>query len=393
MTPANWLDLAILVASGFAGYLGWRRGAIGAALGLLGIFGGAFIGMVVARALLPHLPQGTWRLLTMLGLMIAVVAIGQAVGDRFGMRLSKLVRDHRARTLNALVGACGYAVAVPLIVWLLTASLITTAQPAVVAAFTGSRAVRAVDQAAPYWLAGLPNALASPLRESGLVDGWSAAETPRSVLSPDGSVLRLPAADLRGSVLRVRDLAAGCGVRQAGTGFVIGQERVLTNAHVVAGATEASVDTPAGPLPATVVVFDPQRDVAVLAVPGLTAPPVAIASAPLGPAADALVLGYPEGGPYTAAAARIRDREIRDVPDIYHGATAPRQIYTVNGAIRQGNSGGPLIDTDGRVLGVVFGADDSKKDIGYAMNVHQVLEQLGESWKGSTPVPTGPCQH
>jgi S1-C subfamily serine protease len=256
-----------------------------------------------------------------------------------------------------------------------------------------SLAVRTIDDVAPYWLATVPGELTAPLREMALEEpGWSKSETAVSVTPPDRQVLEGPLiAHLRHTVLRVRDFTPGCGMNQTGSGFVIGAERVMTNAHVVAGATDIAVDTADGPLKAEVVQFDPSMDIAVLAVPGLTAPPLPVAPGPAQPGADAVVLGYPGGGAYTAAAARVRSRLDRPVPDIYRASATERRTYAVTAAVQKGNSGGPLVDTEGRAFGIVFGLDENDDTIGYAADLTKVLDRLNNAWLSDKAVSTGSC--
>ncbi|WFR72505.1 MarP family serine protease [Prescottella defluvii] len=192
---------------------------------------------------------------------------------------------------------------------------------------------------------------------------------------------------------RVADPRGGPSCQKAleGSGFVVGPERVMTNAHVVAGTSTVSVDTENGPLDARVVVFDPAVDVAILDVPGLRAAPLSFAPKQARTGDDAIVLGYPGGGPYTASAARIR--EVLDLrgPDIYRSGTVEREVYTVRGSIRQGNSGGPLVDEQGRVLGVVFGAAVDDSDTGFVLTANEVSKQLEQANGSTAAVGTGVC--
>jgi len=165
----------------------------------------------------------------------------------------------------------------------------------------------------------------------------------------------------------------------------------MTNAHVVAGTSTVTVDTVAGPLDANVVLFDPAVDVAVLDVPGLTADVLRFAPEKARTGDSAIVLGYPGGGPYTASAARIR--EVLDLrgPDIYRSGNVEREVYTVRGSIRQGNSGGPLVDEQGRVLGVVFGAAVDDSDTGFVLTADEVSRQLEQAGQARGAVGTGVC--
>jgi S1-C subfamily serine protease len=175
-----------------------------------------------------------------------------------------------------------------------------------------------------------------------------------------------------------------------GSGFVIAPNRVMSNAHVVAGAETVTVEVDGKSYDATVVSYDPDEDISILAVPDLPAPPLLFHDAEAKPATDAVVMGYPGGGEFTATPARIRETIELNGPDIYHTTTVNRTVYTIRGTVKQGNSGGPMIDTDGKVLGVVFGAAVDDADTGFVLTAEEVLQQRLKV--GNTaPVPTGKC--
>jgi S1-C subfamily serine protease len=140
------------------------------------------------------------------------------------------------------------------------------------------------------------------------------------------------------------------------------------------------------------VYFDPRADVAVLRVPGLDATPLAFADAEAGTGDAAAVAGYPLGGPYQVAAARVRALIIGRGEDIYGSSGVDREVYAFRGEVRHGNSGGPLLDPTGRVLGMVFGTDVREGETGYALTG----ASLGAVIHGATdlgkPVDTGPCR-
>jgi S1-C subfamily serine protease len=168
----------------------------------------------------------------------------------------------------------------------------------------------------------------------------------------------------------------------------------MTNAHVVAGTRTLRVESNDGTLDATVVLFDPSTDIAILDVPGLTAPALRFVDRPASTGDDAIALGYPEAGPFTASPERIREVVDLSGPDIYRQSQVRREVYTVRGSIRQGNSGGPLIDTDGRVLGVVFGAaEDTTSETGFVLTARQVSDDLARSENLTEAVDTQSCVH
>jgi S1-C subfamily serine protease len=165
---------------------------------------------------------------------------------------------------------------------------------------------------------------------------------------------------------------------------------VMTNAHVVAGANSVTVEASGNPYDATVVSYDPTVDIAILAVPHLPAGPLAFANSPVTSGTEAIVMGYPGGGGFVATPARIRELIELSGPDIYRSATINREVYTVRAGVEQGNSGGPLIDLNGQVLGVVFGAAVDDNDTGFVLTAKEVAAQLAHIGDTSA-VPTGTC--
>jgi S1-C subfamily serine protease len=196
---------------------------------------------------------------------------------------------------------------------------------------------------------------------------------------------------LQPSVLKVRGRASSCGRALEGTGFVVAPGRVMTNAHVVAGTDGVLVEEGGQPKPGDVVLFDPDTDIAVIAVPNLVAPPVRFAQQDAASGASAIVLGYPLDGPYQAAGARVRERIQLRGPDIYDTPTVQRDVYTIRAVVRSGNSGGPMVDPDGNVLGVVFGAAVDANDTGFVLTADEVADEVAAARNRSSRVDTGAC--
>jgi S1-C subfamily serine protease len=164
----------------------------------------------------------------------------------------------------------------------------------------------------------------------------------------------------------------------------------MTNAHVVAGVTRPNVEVGGQRRAATVVLYDPDRDIAVLAVPGLTASPLSFAGAAR-TGDSALVIGYPQDGPYRADAARIRGTQNAKGPDIYQRRTVIREIYALRSRVRPGNSGGPLLTPEGRVLGVVFAAAADDPQTGYALTAREVASDAAAGRTATAKVGTEGC--
>jgi S1-C subfamily serine protease len=216
-----------------------------------------------------------------------------------------------------------------------------------------------------------------------------------SVPFPDMSALtseRVRAAT-RG-VLRIIATAPACERKTAGTGFVYAPERVMTNAHIVAGSRgPVEVFLPSGGrrYHATVVLYDPRRDVAVLAVPGLRAP--ALTFNPAGASRDtAVVAGYPSSSGLVANPARIRGRQITVGPDIYRSPTpVRREVFSIRANVPDGRSGAPLLATDGTVYGMLFAAALDNHDTAYALTAKELTQDAQAGRAADQAVSTQGC--
>ncbi|WP_082950611.1 MarP family serine protease [Mycobacterium sp. 1164985.4] len=193
------------------------------------------------------------------------------------------------------------------------------------------------------------------------------------------------------SVVRIHTEALQCARTVDGSGVVVAPNRVMSAAHAVAGADSVSVFLGDREIPATVVIYDPAMDVAVLDVPDLHAPTLPLDQHPAVTGTDVMVLGYPGGGPFVATPARIRRVMELLVPDIYRTTTVNREVYVIRGPIRHGGSGGPLIDLNGRVLGITFGAAIDDPETGFVLTAKQVSTLVMDGARARTPVATGAC--
>lgn len=394
MTPSHWLDLLVVVIAIAAAMSGWRHGAVASALSFIGVLAGAAVGVTVA----PHLVSGVTdlrgRVLFGVLIVIVLVVFGQVLGMLGGRYARQWLSRGAVRAVDSTVGALFQAVAVLVIAWLLAVPVSSSSQPAVASAVRGSWVLSNVNEVAPQWMRAIPSRLSTLLDNTGLPDVLGPfGRTPITTVEPaDPGMATSPVvAAARPSVLEILGSAPSCQRALEGTGFVVAPERVMTNAHVVAGTNDVVVQSADGPLSASVVLFDPETDVAVLDVPGLTAPVLQFTAVPAHSGDDAVVLGYPGGGPFTASPARIRDTINLNGPDIHHSGTVTRQVYTIRGQVRSGNSGGPLVGADGKVLGVVFGAAADDSDTGFALTAAEVRPALDAAANTQRAVGTGAC--
>jgi S1-C subfamily serine protease len=395
MTPSQWLDIAVLSVAFIAAISGWRSGALGSVLSFAGVLLGAMAGMLLAPHIVSHISAPRAKLFTALFLILALVVVGEVAGVVLGRAVRSAIRSRTIRSIDSVIGVGVQLIVVLTTAWLLATPLTQSKdQPELASAVRGSRVLASVNEVAPPWLKTVPKRLSALLNTSGLpavLEPFS--RTPViPVASPDPELAGNPVvAAAAPSVVKVRSLAPSCQKVLEGSGFVISPDRVMTNAHVVAGSNNVTVYASGNPFDATVVSYDPSVDIAILAVPNLLPPPLAFTETEAKTGASVVVLGYPGGGNFTATPARIRELIKLSGPDIYRDPTpVTRAVYTIRANVEQGDSGGPLIDLNGHVLGVVFGAAVDDVDTGFVLTAGEVSGQLARI--GDTkPVGTGAC--
>jgi uncharacterized membrane protein required for colicin V production len=395
MTPSQWLDVAVLAVAFIAAISGWRSGALGSMLSFGGVLLGALAGVLLAPHIVSHIAAPRAKLFAALFLILALLVVGEVAGVVLGRAVRSAIRNGSVRLIDSVVGVVVQVLVVLTAAWLLATPLTQSKdQPELASAVKGSRVLASVNEVAPQFLKTVPKRLSALLNTSGLpavLEPFS--RTPVApVASPDPALANNPVvAATRPSVVKIRSVAQSCQKVLEGTGFVISPNRVMTNAHVVAGSNSVQVYASGNPFPATVVSYDPRVDIAILAVPNLPPPPLAFAQAEAKSGTSVVVLGYPGGGNFTATPARIREAIKLSGPDIYRDPKpVTRDVYTIYANVEQGNSGGPLIDLNGKVLGVVFGAAVDDANTGFVLTADEVAAQL-ERIGYTEPVATGAC--
>jgi len=393
VTSSQWLDIAVLVVAFVAAISGWRSGALGSLMSFVGVVLGAIAGVMLAPHIVSHVHTPRAKLFAALFLILALVVIGEVAGVVLGRAVRGAIRNRGIRTVDSIIGVALQLVVVLVAAWLLATPLTSSDQPNLAAAVRGSKVLAQVDKYAPEWLKSVPKRMSTLLSTSGLPEVLQPfGRTPiQAVDAPDASLAdSLVVANARPSVVKIRGVAPGCQKVLEGTGFVIAPNRVMSNAHVVAGSDSVTVQAEGQTYDATVVSYDPNADISILDVPNLPQRPLVFAEQPAKSGTDAVVLGYPGGGDFAATPARVREIIELNGPDIYRSTTVNREVYTIRGTVRQGNSGGPMINRAGQVLGVVFGAAVDDNDTGFVLTANEVSRQLAKI--GNTDkVPTGAC--
>lgn len=389
------VDILIVIAVLLAVRVGWRQGALAAVLAAVGIIAGLVLGTVLAPLAMGLTDQAALRFLLAIGVLILLVGLGQLVGTSLGMALRDRMRTRSGQRVDSSIGAVFQAAAAIVVIWLVSIPLASNLGGQPGQALRESRVLTTLNSVAPSRLAALPNGLAALLNESGLPPLVSPWERSGSDVEVDAPAINIGDPELaervRPSVIHVLGDAEACSRRLMGSGFVTEPDYVITNAHVVAGTDKVRLDTVLGLKEADVVYYNSDVDIAVLHSPGLGLDPLPWAEQAAGTGDDAIVLGFPQSGPFTAEPARVRDRLTIAGPDIYSTGRVERDAYTVRGSIRQGNSGGPMINPEGQVLGVVFGASVEDSDTGYALTADEVRGHVGDVTQLVDATPTGSC--
>jgi S1-C subfamily serine protease len=393
MTSSQWLDLAVLAVAFIAAISGWRSGALGSLLSFVGVVLGAVAGVLLAPHVVASIDGPRTKLFVTLFLILALVVIGEIAGVVLGRAVRGAIRNPGLRAVDSTIGVALQIVAVLVAAWMLTYPLQSSDQPNLAAAVRGSTLLKEVDDVAPNWLRSVPTRLSALLDTSGLPDVLQpyrltpivAVDAPDAALAADPVVMAT-----RPSVVKIRGVAPGCQKVLEGTGFVVAPNRVMSNAHVVAGSETATVEADGRTYDAFVVSYDPLADISILNVPDLASAKLDFAEGEAKSGSDAIVMGYPGGGDFAATPARIRETIELNGPDIYRSTTVTRQVYTIRGTVRQGNSGGPMIDPTGKVLGVVFGAAVDDADTGFVLTAKEVARQM-DKLNSTDHVPTGAC--
>ena len=385
------LDVVLVLVLLAASVQGSRVGLVRSLGGLVGAVAGVVAAVVLVPRIGALLPDDGARVVVSVVAGVVLVVLGHALGAAVGAAIGGVLRRGPLGVVDRVLGAVAQLAVAGLALTTVASLAVSLGVPAIAQPVASSVVLRTIDGATP---APLDRALAQ-LRSTVLASGIPSLGG--ALVPPDGDRDAPPAADtpaLRraaASVVKITGRAPACGQEQSGSGFVVARGRVLTNAHVVAGVEDPVVLTRDGrALQGRVTAFDPERDLAVVAVRDLDAAPLALAPTPSA-GDDGVVAGYPFGGPFTEGGARVLRTGTVDVPDVQGDGTTRRAIAAVAADIEQGNSGGPLLAADGRVLGVVFAKSTEDDDLGYAMTRTEFAALAGGAARLTTAVPTGSC--
>ncbi|WP_416478922.1 MarP family serine protease [Streptomyces sp. LKA04] len=371
---------------------GYRRGLVAGCVSLAGFVGGAALGVWALPRVTDLATPGSTSatVLAVVTVLLPAIVVHELAG-RLAVRLRRELDAGPLRVADGIGGAAANAVAALIVAWVAASVLAASSSSLLTSEIRDSTLLGAVQRAmpdtTPAWFSGATSALA----EAGFPQVFNPFENEATarVAEPSGdSVTPAATRAAQRSTVKVEGVTGTQG--REGSGFVFAPERVMTNAHVVAGIDDPTVRIGGvGPAyEARVVLFDPAKDVAVLYVPGLTAPVLRFDDgAERGDAA--VVAGYPQDGDLDLRAATVANRIRATGQNIYSDANVTREIYSIRSTVRPGNSGGPLLTTEGRVYGVVFARSTSDAGTGYVLTAAEVAADAERAADATAAVDTG----
>ena len=384
------LDLVLVLVLIGALVNGWRMGILRTAAGLLGLIAGGIAAYFVMPWIVTLVPAPEWRATAAIAAAIILLVAGSALGASFGRTLRKGAKAVKLGPVDRVLGAIGNTMVAAFVIALLGAGVSAMGVPVISPAIGASWVVRGIDQVTPpparAFLAEVRTAAVGEALPwlVNVLDGPTVAPE-----LPTGGIASEELARASASVVRITGTAYECGGNLSGSGFVVADNRIVTNAHVVAGVDEPIVEAPGQPAVAgRVVAYDPENDLAVIAVEGLATPALGL-SEPVGAEVDVAVGGFPFGGPFELRPARVM--ATGPITISVDGARSTREVVTLAADVDHGNSGGPVLTLDGEVGGVVFAKSETVDNVGFAVP-NSTLAPLAEAAPSlSDRVDSGSC--
>lgn len=384
------IDLLITLVIIYAIARNWGTGLISQLFSALGLIGGLFLGRLLETytVTLAHTP--TSRTIIIIISIFGVGLAGLNLGQYTGLKLKRRLAIKRFNIIDNYLGSILTALTVLVIVWL-TASVIGSLPATRIKYYVkSSNIIAELDKLMPP----APSVIARLGRvidPNGFPDVFIGSEpVPNTkITTPSlGEMLKAINAD-RASVVKVE--GTGCGGIVTGSGFIVGEDLVATNAHVVAGIASPYVIDINGRHSTSVIWFDPNLDLAILKTSRLAGNPLKLSLNDVSSGTAGAVLGYPGGGSFQADSAAVIDEFTASGRNIYGSSVTIRSVYEISAKVIPGNSGGPLINKDGDVMGVVFAQSTAYSDVGYALTMPKVASEINQAKARTASVSTGQC--
>lgn len=387
----NIVDVIIIIMAISAIFRGRELGLVRQIGSTVGFIGGLIIGIYLqpytAAFAATDISKSLVGLLTILGMAFIFLGIGEYVGVLLKNKFTHKGLNATDGWLGSVVGTATMLIAV----WLGAAILSAMPVPQIQDNIERSAIISRLNHSLPSTSAVITN-LTHFIDQNGFPRVFIGNEPlmPENTAVP-GISPQLQAAIDKSKDSVVRMEGVGCGGVVQGTGFVIAQDLVVTNAHVIAGVPQPYVRDVHGQHTATPVWFDPDLDFAIVRVNNLAGSPLLIRSEIVPNQTEGAVLGYPGGAGLTAGGAAIIDHFTARGRDIYHRGVSDRSVYSLAAHVIPGNSGGPVIDANGSVVGVIFAQSTAQENVGYALSMPQLMSAINQAQAQNRQVSTGAC--
>jgi S1-C subfamily serine protease len=384
------INLIIIIFAISALFRGREIGFVRQLFSTIGFFVGLYIGAILEPSTVGLVHTEASRSIVTLITTLGCALILLSVGEYVGIKLKRKVLTKSINSVDNILGSALSLVSLLVSVWLTAAILSSLPIPSIQNAVRDSVIVSDLNK-------GLPSAprvisdLGSLIDPNGFPQVFIGNEPSpnQNIPLPNLGVLQAAVNEDKGSVVKVE--GQGCGGIVEGSGFIVGNNLVATNAHVVAGIKHPFVNINGNTYSATAIWFDPNLDFAVLRVPDLTGKILSLSGDHVNTGTPGAVMGYPGGGPFSDGAAAVLDEFDAEGRNIYGSGNTNRDVYEINADVIPGNSGGPLINESGAVIGIVFAESTTYKHVGYALAMPKVITELAQAQARNTTVGTGGC--
>lgn len=392
------LDIILLAVLVMQAITGWYRGFLASVLGVIGLIAGGWVAIWgLPQMMIGESFRGNaiTRSIVMLFGVLMLAGLGYGLLSDAGRRIMESRRRGLLGRGDSLAGALLSAAMAAVLMGLASLALYPLAPSSWRGLMDESKILAAVADNTPPAVVDLAGRATSELYDAGFprVFGDPGAEPDLPADVPDAGITDSPGVQAAaGSIVKVNSAMIRCNAAGTGSGWVVAPQRIVTNAHVVAGSNAVTVQVggSGARLQADVVAFDPDLDLAILDVPRLQAQPLERAPA-LGRGDSSVVAGFPRGGPYRTEPARIRGMLQATGTDIYDSRPVQREIYSIYARVIPGNSGGPLLTTEGQVAGTVFARSANSTETGFVITDSGSRQLLDQAAELTQPVDTGQC--
>jgi S1-C subfamily serine protease len=389
----NIVDILVILFFISALVRGTELGSARQFFSTVGLFGGLFLGVFIQSKVIHLVHTSNTKALLALVVIVACIGILSTAGEYIGALLKDRIERSSFKAIRAIDRTLGSVLAgatLLLTVWLGAAIFTNTPIGSLQKQIKNSVVIAQLNKTLPS-APSLVTRLGHLIDPNGFPNVFTGLEPAIDTNRPVPSIGDLDIAVQKARISTVKVEGEGCGGITQGSGWVADPELVVTNAHVVAGVAQPYIIDGNGRHKAQVIYFDPNLDMAVLRATQLAGPPLTIKEGVVDNGTASAVLGYPGGGDFTAGPAAVIDSFKAVGRNIYNQGETTREVYSIKGIVRPGNSGGPLVDQQGTVIGMVFAESTTYDSVGYALTTDALLAHLNQVKDNTSTVGTGSC--